>query len=222
MITKFFVFGERCSGTNFLTASIQENFKLKLDLSIGNKHFFGHKIYAKAPDTIYFAITRDIVTWIDSLFKTPHHIAYSSRIDKNAFLNNIFFSVWDSENTALGIRQGVDIVQDYHIKEKRRYNNIFELRNTKNKYLLDVIPKVVQHYVHIRYEDLRDNYQETLKMISDKFNLNKKQNFTTIDTFKGYGQEKFKIKKLINFTQNDILPLADLELEKRLGYVYEN
>mgnify|MGYP000664746649 FL=1 len=122
----------------------------------------------------------------------------------------------------MGIKQGVDIVQDYHIKEKRRYKNIFELRNTKNKYLLDVIPKVVQHYVHIRYEDLRDNYQETLKMISDKFNLNKKQNFNSIDTFKGYGQEKFKIKKLINFTQNDILPLADLELEKRLGYVYEN
>ena len=137
-------------------------------------------------------------------------------------MNNTFFSVWDSENPALGIRQGEDIVQDYHITEKRRYNNIFELRNTKNKYLLDVVPKVVQNFVHIRYEDLRDNYQETLKMISDKFNLNKKANFTTIDTFKGYGQEKFKIKKLKNFTQNDILPLADLELESRLGYVYEN
>lgn len=220
MINEFFVFGERCSGTNFLSQSIIDNFGLQQSTKLGHKHFFGHRRYTDNPNCIHFGIVRDIISWVDSLYKTPHHIAYPSRKNKKTFLTEEFFSVWDNENRALNRRQGEDIIEDYHITKKRRFKSIFELRNTKNLYMINTMPTIFTNFYFLRYEDLRDNYDETLNKIATKFNLSKKEKYKKVSSFKGYGQQKFKIKKIENFTKQDIIPLANLELERTLGYKY--
>ena len=41
MIKKFTIYGERCSGTNYLQNLVNDNFEIELTWEYGWKHFFG-------------------------------------------------------------------------------------------------------------------------------------------------------------------------------------
>ena len=86
--------------------------------------------------------------------------------------------------------------------------------------MINTMPTIFTNFYFLKYEDLRDNYDETLNKIATKFNLSKKKKYKKVSSFKGYGQQKFKIKEIENFTKEDIIPLANLELERTLGYKY--
>lgn len=218
MISKFFILGERCSGTNFLHSSLNKNFKLEYNSIFGHKHFFGHKGFPNNSDTLFVGITREITSWINSFYSTPHHVGYPCRENKNAFLTKEFFSCWDS-----GKNQGKDIVEDYHWKLKRRFKNIFELRVVKNNFLLYEMPKRVNNYILIRYEDLRDDYKNTLDRIKLKFDLEMlHDNYVPITNYKGYANQKvYKKKEIYHFKDIDIINRANLHSEFDLGYFYE-
>ena len=48
MIKYFTIYGERCSGTNFLFHAIKENFELEFTSEFGEKHFFGFHDYTNS------------------------------------------------------------------------------------------------------------------------------------------------------------------------------
>lgn len=50
---KFTIFGERCSGTNFLEKAILENFELEMTNEYGWKHFWGYSDYSIIPDNVF-------------------------------------------------------------------------------------------------------------------------------------------------------------------------
>ena len=57
---------------------------------------------------------------------------------------------------------------DRNIYTGERYKNIFELRHTKIKWLLEDLPKKVENIIFIRYEDLINDFENTLNKIKDK------------------------------------------------------
>jgi hypothetical protein len=70
--TRFTVFGERCTGTNFVQSLLQRVFGVNLTFAFGFKHFFGHR---QAPlrgiesnessdDTLFIAMVRHPVQWM--------------------------------------------------------------------------------------------------------------------------------------------------------------
>jgi len=212
----FTVIGERCSGTNFLEAVIRENFHLNSKTyKYGfNKHFFMTHDFEKARkdnNTIYFAIVRDPITWINSFFKEKWHIPPINHDIQN-FLENKFYSVYDN---------GKEIIEDRNLDGKR-FDNIFHLRKVKNDFLINVMPTKIQHYILIRYEDLLMNYEITLQNIKDKFGISMKhESFVKINSYKGFKSQPFKIKPL------DLSPVViqkiwsnlDHDQEKILGYL---
>ena len=134
MIKYFSVYGERCTGTNFLEQAILENFEIELVWHYHYKHFFGYYDFSKKnpiiendDDVLFLGLVRDPVYWIDSFLKKKHHIPEENRINIQSFLNNEFYSV-NEEN--------IEIMEDRHIKTHQRYKNIFELRSIKNDYLI--------------------------------------------------------------------------------------
>jgi len=54
-------------------------------------------------------------------------------------------------------------MEDRNIFTKERYKNIFELRYTKLKYMTEVLPQKVKHCIFIRYEDLLDDFENTIE-----------------------------------------------------------
>jgi hypothetical protein len=217
MIKHFTIYGERCSGTNFLFHAIKENFNLDFTSKFNEKHFFGFHEFIhdeEEDNTLFISIIRNPITWIDSFIKKPFHIPIENKINIESFLFNSFYSIFDDTKN--------EIMEDRNIITKERYKNIFELRYTKNNFLINEMPKKVKNYLLIRYEDLRDNYETVLNFISDKFKLIKKNNFyVKIDKYKGHRNFKYVPKPILLKKNiiNIITKNISLEQENSLGYL---
>ena len=132
MIKRFTIYGERCSGTNYLQELIEMNFDVETTWDYGWKHFFGFNDVSNSDDTLFICIIRDLYTWLNSMYRSPHHITDAIRGDTTKFLNDEFFS-YDYSNNAVVLTK--EIMTDRNIYTNERYKNIFELRYTKLHYL---------------------------------------------------------------------------------------
>ncbi len=219
-ITKFTILGERCSGTNFLEKAISNNFNLKITWEYGWKHFFGFNSYENSHDTLFIGIVRDPYTWMNSLYRNPYHLNKNMRKHINNFLNGQFWSYYD--NKSHGKNFGKEIMEDRNIYTNERYKNIFECRKVKLNFLINDMPQKVEHYILIKYEDLRDNYENTLIKIKNKFNLEFTSNsIMKITNYKGTTKRKFKINNNNPISKDKIYNHEDFNenIEKKLGYI---
>lgn len=221
MIKYFTIYGERCSGTNFLMNAILNNFEIEYTTKYAWKHFFGYynfdDLFLNTDNdnkTLFIGIIRDPVLWIDSFYKKMHHVPNENRKTIKTFLFNEFYSLYEDSNN--------EIMEDRNIITKERYKNIFELRRVKNNFLIQEMPQKVKNYLLIRYEDLRDNYETILEYFHIKFKLNKKYDtYKRIDNYKGTMDYMFTIKKIslrkpiIKIIKNNL----DINQEKSLGYL---
>ena len=223
-ITHFTIYGERCSGTNYLENLILKNFNVELTWKYGHKHFFGFDDLRNSKNTLFICIVRNIHTWINSFFKEPHHLEYIQnehrhKKKKNMFLNHEIIS---HKNIYINTDKHAEIMKDKNMYTGERYKNIFELRHTKIKWLLEDLPKKVDNYIFIRYEDLIDNFENTMKKI-EKTGLkikNPKSFPTNVYTYKKESK-LFKPKKINVITKKDIFNHPDFNnyYENILNYI---
>jgi hypothetical protein len=173
MITHFKIYGERCSGTNYLENVILKNFKATLSEKYEYKHFFGFEDQelVNSDNTLFICIVRHPIKWINSFYRNMYHLPLKyMNIDKNEkrykFLNDEFWSFYDDSGKNLNTSK--EIMADRNIYTHNRYKNIFELRFTKLKYLIEDLPKKVKNYIFIRYEDLYSNFNFVMNQIKNK------------------------------------------------------
>ena len=220
-IKKFAILGERCSGTNFLEGSITNNFNLEYTAEYGNKHFFCFNNYNNSSETLFIGIIRNPIYWINSFSKELYHVPEINKDLKN-FLTNEFYSIRDEFKINNKIIKNKINPKDLNYLTCKKYKNIFELRKVKNDFLINVMPKKVQNYILINYEDLLYNYSETLQIIKEKFNLMQK-------TPEFIRTKKYKKSNTYNFVKQREITLSiglidiiwknlDIEQEKSLGY----
>jgi hypothetical protein len=217
MIEKFTIFGERCSGTNFLEEIMITNFNINVTWEYGWKHFFGFYDFKKTENedkTLFIGIVRHPIYWIESFFREQHHIP-NKPINIDKFLFHEFYSI-DSNNNVMK--------EDLNYITGKKYKNIFELRFLKNYYLINTMPNNVKNYILINYENLRDNYEVILDNIKNKFGL--VQKFPIYKNISYYKQEKDKKYKKKNTTlpiKYQLLSFLHLNKiqEAKLGYKLE-
>ena len=218
MCHKFTIYGERCSGTNYLEQLMLENFDLQVVWDYDWKHFFGFydfKHTAEEDDTLFIGIVRDPLHWLYSFYLNKHHLPKENHSLKN-FLFNEFYSL---DNNALHKK-------DLNYLTNEKYKNIFELRKLKIDYLMNIMPIKVKNYILIRYEDLRDNNTKTLNLIKNKFKLmNKYTMYKNITYYKNYTNIEYKKhsnEHLLNFNGevvNTIINNLHHGQEHKLGYL---
>lgn len=220
MIKNFTIYGERCSGTNFLEAIFtgqsyfhknkKPAFDLPLTWDFGHKHFFGFNdedIINNGDDTLFIGIVRNPYDWITSLFRTKHHIPQVNFTPKN-FLFGEWYSI---EHNIESDNFLEEYMKDRNPLTGARYADIFQLRKNKLEYLYSKMPNLAKNYMLIRYEDLCDNSEKIINAISDRFNLqiiNKR--FI-----------KTKIKQpsnILNEYEDQITNSLDWNTENLLGY----
>lgn len=233
-IKKFTIYGERCSGTNFLEHAILENFDIQITWEHGSKHFFCFNEYNNRnyDDTLYIGIIRNPIYWLNSFSKELYHVPTINKKCLQNFLFNTFYSVNDEippEKKTDGLlfksiqpKTNNIIDEDLNYTNNLKYNNVFELRKLKNKYLMDIMPTKVKNYILINYENLLFNYQETLELIKIKFNLKQKYIlYKQIKVYKKSDKYNFVKQREITFTPEivDILwQHLDKKQEFSLGY----
>ena len=201
-ITKYTIYGERCSGTNYLQTLIDTNFNVKLTWEYDWKHFFGFNELENSDNTLFICIVRNEVDWLNSLYRKKWHLALKLKNNLSdterlyQYLNEEHWSYFDQPKEHKEM-YGKEIMKDRNIYTGKRYANIFELRFTKIKYMLETLPKKVRHYVFIRHEDLLDNFEETMLNIKN-MGLEVKDNIvfpSNTDKYKGKLKQTYTKKK---------------------------
>ena len=162
MINRFTILGERCSGTNYLYNLITKNFDISYTKEYGDKHFsiFNQTNYIDSNNVLFIGIIRDAYSWVNSLYEKPWHISPECLTSKFDFLNNEFYSrnpitinnerfdfTIDLETRTLLKNIGKRNIHDYNIFTNKKFKNIFECRNVKTRYLVDLMPSKVKNYV---------------------------------------------------------------------------
>jgi DNA-binding Lrp family transcriptional regulator len=232
-IKKFAILGERCSGTNFLEESILNNFNIEYTAEHGNKHFFCYNNYDKntTRDTLFIAIIRDPIYWLNSFSKELYHIPSVNKPLRN-FLFNEFYSVFDEQQNKKSMldfnifsnNNTTEIVnpKDLNYLTGNKYKNIFEMRKLKNHYLMNIMPHKVKNYILINYESLLYNYDTTLNNIQSKFDLVKKnETYVKIKNYKKSDTYNFVQQRQITLTPfviDIIWKNLDINQELSLGY----
>jgi hypothetical protein len=210
MIKKYTIYGERCSGTNYLEQLMLANFDIEITWDYGWKHFFGFSDLSNTDDILFIGIIRNLCDWVNSLYREKHHLRENKELIKNVdtFLNNPFYSINDNGN---------EIMEDRHIETQKRYKNIFELRQIKNNFLLEKMPLLVKNYCVITYDSLLDNFENIMNKIKN-YGLVVKNNINfpvNINYYKNNNEIIYK-KKINTINDEIILNKADLFYEKIL------
>ena len=206
MIKKLTIYGERCSGTNYLEELITANFDVNITWEYGWKHFFGFNDLSNNDETLFIGIIRNPYDWINSFYREQHHLPkYFINIDN--FLNSEIISFDASDN---------EIMDDRNMHTKERYKNIFELRNTKFKFLTEDMPSLVKNYLLITYDDLLNMFNNTIDKIKDK-GLIVKSGINYPVNIKYYKKTDtlFEKDKKINYISSD-------KITNRLNIEYES
>lgn len=202
-MVRFQIFGERCSGTNFLENLLKLNFGEDcITWDFGWKHWYVD--YEKLRETstdndVFIVIVRNFEDWSRSFFQIQHHLR--PKLDRNQWFEMPITSYW----------------LDYCETDK----NIFELRANKIKNFVGM-KDIVNNYVIVQYEHLVAHSQEWIMNISKRFEIplisEKIQNVTT---YKGQGIQRYKPKKYQSFTKREqemINANLDKNMEKLAGY----
>ena len=114
-------------------------------------------------------------------------------------------------------------MEDRNIYTGLRYKNIFELRHTKNKFLIEDMPKKVKNYIFIRYEDLLNDFENTMLKIKEK-GLEVKNPSSFPKNSSNYKKSNIDFHKIVkkDHIPNDVIlqnPNLIKEFEEILGYM---
>uniref|UniRef100_A0A6C0B000 Sulfotransferase domain-containing protein n=1 Tax=viral metagenome TaxID=1070528 RepID=A0A6C0B000_9ZZZZ len=213
MIKNVTILGERCSGTNYLENLININFKTEITWEYGWKHFFGFNDFKNSDNTLFIGIVRDPYDWINSFYRERHHLPKQYRI-LNTFLYKEIYSVNDNVSN-------LEIIEDRNIYTKERYKNIFELRHTKLQFLIKDMPKLVKHYILIKYEDLLTNFNETMNKIKIK-GLNLKTEILTNTLLYRWDKSLWfdkSVTKPCHISREIVSSNINMLYETELGYI---
>jgi hypothetical protein len=208
MITKCTIYGERCSGTNYLEKLIELNFNVKITWEYGWKHFFGFNNLNNSDNTLFIGITKNPYDWINSFYREQYHLPNHFK-NMNSFLNNEFYSVHAHDTNE-------EVMTDRSMYTKERYKNIFDMRHSKLKFLIEDMPSLVKNYILIRNEDLVYDFKNTMNKIQKKGLLFKKNIHFPVNYL-------IDVKTNKPFIKNTKLEYISKEkIKEKINMTYEN
>ncbi len=229
-IQKFFIIGERCSGTNYINALMLKNTYL-VENAIGHKHFLPwyqlpadtyaidstYYDFSNTDDQLFIVIIRNAYDWLRSFHQAPHHahktligVSFSSFITKEWK-----YDLGDFINLKGLARLGPLYEHDPQTGEP--FKNVIKLRTAKIETMLQLQNRASNVY-YINYETVRDHPQEVLEEISRLFSVKLKPSFFPITQYMGWGKPVYP-KTYMKLCEEDLAYInqnLDVEIEAKI------
>jgi hypothetical protein len=224
------IFGERCSGTNFLHSLLWNNLEGVLKnvdephwYDYGWKHFplwlnvpfennpknspLNSYYFNDSDNHLFIVIFRDPYDWVRSIYQRPHH-TFSS-------MQGISFSEFVRIPWAGAEKIDLNPLTDSF------FENVLALRTARVFNML-LIKERVKNIYFVRYETVRDHPQDFLKEISEIYDIPISSIFYPVMTYKGdLNNGPFNKSTYFNISQNDlefINSQLDEAIERSIGY----
>ena len=227
-ITHLCILGERVSGTCFVQSLVTSNTRLKMDTSFGHKHFFQDvdKLFKEDTSHVLFVyVTRDITSWLSSMCNTPYHADLPIRNckDVSKFIRMEWSCIHDSTSgvSELDKTFGTEMMHERDPYTGERFKNVIHMRTSKIDHCM-AIGKIVKNFVHVRYEDIRENPEEFVSDLASRFALWKNPKFVPITSMRGKGKAPYVRKEYPPLSEEDVVFImenVDMVTEASVGYV---
>jgi len=234
------IFGERNSGTNFLHRTLEENLvdSPTIGYEYGWKHGFTNRGKINASDTskiLFICLFKDPYAWISSMHEKPHHAPQLYFKEFSEFIRTEW-ACYKGENyreRALNLEKDPvvpeqEMMKERHPVQKRRFENVIELRNVKNRYYLR-LQELSKNIIYLKYEDFYLDPASKLKELLLPYNLTFTSKFKVSNKYHGksqnlkwdkkaYYQEKRYLEKYSEEDLEFVNSVLDFSFEKELGY----
>lgn len=217
------IFGERCSGTNFVAQLLRRNaWRLPLTDEHGWKHGFCDGVAGPAADTLFVLVVRDPFDWAASLWRTPWHAAQPLRdASFPEFVRMEWRCEWgrDMALAAEDPRVGEEMTHERDPATGRRFVDVFALRAAKLRAHLALASRV-RRFAVVRYEDAAASPREVCATLLGGHRVRRWPWFRAVRTWKG-GAEPFVPKPRLVMSREDVLHIAarlDAQQERAIGY----
>jgi hypothetical protein len=238
---KIQIFGERCSGTNYLESLVSTNVRnAEIGWEFGWKHFFPHGDPAAAADTVFLVIYRHPFRWLQSLHRNPWHVAPHLRGRSFAeFIRSEWMCVYDeSSNTPPSDpRYGQEMLFERDPRTGERFANVLHLRSAKIR-AWQAIGEQTPRFLFLRYEDLDAQPERALRTIQERLGLQMRRRLQIPTGYKGKMSLKQRVKyawsggtkggfqrpqytEIAAQDQAFIVQNLDLRLEHEIGYLLD-
>lgn len=227
-IRHFQVFGERSSGTNFVSHIIDKHLDIARSKAYGWKHGFP-AMSSISPRSLIVVLFREAEPWVRSMYNKPWHTT--------AHMRGLGFSDFIRAEWHTVIRGGINS-KDQPVETKfwkplqldrdpltgRPFANIVQLRNAKNRGFLSFAYREC-NAVLARYETVRDDPEGFLADLGRTFGITQTSDYVPFQDVTGGGRwaRRRKVKAPAELCPEDrefVLSELDLETEMLIGYDY--
>lgn len=219
------IFGERCSGTNYVAQLLRRNLRVSLTDEYGWKHGFSERV-VDDPGCAFVVVVRDPFDWVQSLHRRPWHAAASLRDCSLAqFVRTPWVCEWgrDMELPADDPRIGAEMRHERDPATGEPFANVMRLRIGKLRDWLTLAERV-RHFAWVRYEDAVSDERGVVRRLADELDCRRRWPWhRPVRTFKG-GRERFVRREYGELPPAERAWIArelDAELERSLGYALD-
>ncbi len=234
------IFGERCSGTNYLAKLLRQNVSdITVTDNYGWKHGdLGqpmkwyktpeskqlttkkiHDVNENADHTLIIVIYRNPITWLQSMHRSPHHAPKHWFNEFSEFLRKPWeaYYSWAGQPSRRDEKIRFGCVKPELLFEE--YESVIGLRSQKLR-LHQSFKERVPNVCYVSLEELQAHPKKTLTTIADKYHLKFSSGFKNIDEDK-FGNREYKAKKTQPMSIGDLVHIVqslDKEAEVAAGY----
>lgn len=220
------IYGERCSGTNFLERLLVENLKsVSVGRDYGWKHGFHSPDLEDADDCLFVVIYRNPFDWLRSFHRRPFHAAPALRgIPFSAFIRREWWCVWDeaARHPPDHETYGQEMMSERDPETGERFPDVLRLRTAKIRNWEGLRTRTA-HTDYVRYEDLAASPSGYIRALSGGFGLARTDHFVPIDRARGKHRpyQPRRYKPIGTRDVRYILEMLDADVERGIGYDLE-
>jgi hypothetical protein len=222
-IARFQIYGERCSGTNFLIKLMERNVvSARFTEEFGFKHWFVPDDLRLPEDTLGLLITREPRSWLQSLHeKMWHHPAEVRALSFSDYIRYEWVCVWDDHWLGIGPDDPLwmtEMMHERHPVTGERVSGPLEMRALKARNMTKLGDRSPAFAV-LRSEDLQRDPRGFLDALA-VWSIERGP-YVAIDSYKGDGHKPYVPKERPPLSAEDeafVRPRLDSETETLLGY----
>ena len=222
-VKKLQIFGERCSGTNYLEQLINKNIpSISITTEYGFKHFFPKTDVGKSNDCLFIILYRNPFDWLKSIYRNPWHAnAELKALSFSDFIRSKWICVWDKDAgvSKKDKRYNTEIMFERCPVSEKRFENLIKMRTAKIL-AWETIRDKNSNTVYIRYEELILDPEKHIRIISYKLDLPMTPIFKGVDSYKGLrwyqGLKTRILRKPLPIVNSDDLQYIVMHLDEQL------
>ena len=207
------VFGLRCSGTNYLSELVTQNYP-NVEVQEGTLGVWKHMWQAEkaidkakvlelaAQPTLYLFVARNVIEWLQSFHKQPHHCLWAKRMTLQQLL------------------EAKPFVSHHGRRMLETYPSILQERSLKHRHIVESILPLLPNAALVQYEQVRDN-PAVLQEILERFAITRDKPIVNVNYYKKEKTKHYAPKvysPISHHTMEFIIKHADWEIEKHWGY----